>query len=122
MRGPSRCLAQALTPGHRTIAWDQRGCGASDWDPACNYYNDTYVRDIEDVVGHLGLEPLRPAGAIRWAASAAYVYAAIHPDRIRRLVIEDAGPGALGGQRGLGPHPPGASSPRPAPSRAGTRR
>ena len=86
-------LAQALTPGHRTIAWDQRGRGASDWDPACNYYNDTYVRDIEDVVGHLGFDRFDLLGH-SMGGIAAYVYAAIHPDRIRRLVIEDAGPGA----------------------------
>lgn len=29
-------LAQGLLPNHRTIAWDQRGRGASDWDPAGN--------------------------------------------------------------------------------------
>lgn len=86
-------LAQALQPSFRTIAWDQRGRGASDWDPAGNYYNDTYVRDIEDVVGHLGLGHFDLLGH-SMGGIAAYVYAAAHPDRIRRLVIEDAGPGA----------------------------
>lgn len=86
-------LAQALAPRHRTIAWDQRGRGASDWDPACNYYNDTYVRDIEDVVDHLGLGRFDLLGH-SMGGIAAYVYAATHAERIRRLVIEDAGPGA----------------------------
>ncbi len=86
-------LAQALAPRHRTIAWDQRGRGASDWDPACNYYNDSYVRDIEDVVDHLGLGRFDLLGH-SMGGIAAYVYAATHADRIRRLVIEDAGPGA----------------------------
>lgn len=86
-------LAQALQPSWRTIAWDQRGRGASDWDPAGNYYNDTYVRDIEDVVGHLGLDRFDLLGH-SMGGIAAYVYAAAHPDRIRRLIIEDAGPGA----------------------------
>lgn len=86
-------LAHALQPGWRTIAWDQRGRGASDWDPAGNYYNDAYVRDIEDVTGHLGLERFDLLGH-SMGGIAAYVYAATHPERIRRLVIEDAGPGA----------------------------
>jgi len=86
-------LAQALQPGFRTIAWDQRGRGASDWDPAGNYYNDSYVRDIEDVVEHLGLDRVDLLGH-SMGGIAAYVYAATHPDRIRRLIIEDAGPGA----------------------------
>jgi len=86
-------LAQALQPGFRTIAWDQRGRGASEWDPAGNYYNDSYVRDIEDVVGHLGLGCFDLLGH-SMGGIAAYVYAATHPDKIRRLIIEDAGPGA----------------------------
>lgn len=86
-------LAQGLLPNHRTIAWDQRGRGASDWDPAGNYYNDTYVRDIEDVVDRLGLDRFDLLGH-SMGGIAAYVYAATHPERIRRLVIEDAGPGA----------------------------
>lgn len=86
-------LAQALLPGFRTIAWDQRGRGASDWDPAGNYYNDTYVRDIEDVVEHLGLGRFDLLGH-SMGGIAAYVYAATHPHKIRRLIIEDAGPGA----------------------------
>lgn len=86
-------LAQALHPGRRTIAWDQRGRGASDWDPAGNYYNDTYVQDIEDVVDHLRLNHFDLLGH-SMGGIAAYVYAAKHPERIRRLIIEDAGPGA----------------------------
>lgn len=86
-------LAKSLQPAHRTIAWDQRGRGASDWDPMGNYYNDTYVRDIEDVVGHLGLARFDLLGH-SMGGIAACVYAATHPDSVRRLVIEDAGPGA----------------------------
>lgn len=86
-------LAGALSPRHRTIAYDQRGRGASDWDPARQYYNDAYVRDLEDVADHLGLQRFDLLGH-SMGGIAAYVYAATHPDRIRRLVIEDAGPGA----------------------------
>ena len=54
-------LAAALAPGFRTIAYDQRGRGESDWDPARQYYNDTYVRDLEDVVRELRPGALRSA-------------------------------------------------------------
>ncbi|MBS0222057.1 MAG: alpha/beta hydrolase [Proteobacteria bacterium] len=86
-------LAKALAPGFRTIAYDQRGRGESDWDPAQQYYTDTYVRDLEAVVEQLGLTRFDLLGH-SMGGIAAYVYAARSPDRIRRLVIEDAGPGA----------------------------
>jgi pimeloyl-ACP methyl ester carboxylesterase len=86
-------LAKALFPTFRTIAYDQRGRGESDWDPARQYYNDTYVRDLEVVVEQLGLKRFDLLGH-SMGGIAAYVYAAANPDRIHRLVIEDAGPGA----------------------------
>ena len=56
-------------------------------------YNDTYVRDIEDLVGHLGLRRFDLLGH-SVGGIAAYVYAVTYPECMRRLVIEDAGPGA----------------------------
>jgi pimeloyl-ACP methyl ester carboxylesterase len=86
-------LAQALLPHFRTIAYDQRGRGESDWDPLRRYYNQEYVRDLEAVVEQLGLKRFDLLGH-SMGGIAAYVYAAANPDRVRRLVIEDAGPGA----------------------------
>jgi esterase len=86
-------LAKALVPDFRTIAYDQRGRGESDWDPAQQYHTGAYVRDLEAVVGQLGLKRFDLLGH-SMGGIAAYVYAATTPDRIRRLVIEDAGPGA----------------------------
>jgi pimeloyl-ACP methyl ester carboxylesterase len=86
-------LAQALLPHFRTIAYDQRGRGESDWDPLRRYYNQDYVRDLEAVVEQLGLKRFDLLGH-SMGGIAAYVYAAANPDRVRRLVIEDAGPGA----------------------------
>ena len=86
-------LAQALLPHFRTIAYDQRGRGESDWDPLRRYYNQDYVRDLEAVVEQLGLTRFDLLGH-SMGGIAAYVYAAANPGRIRRLVIEDAGPGA----------------------------
>lgn len=87
-------VAAALQPGSRVIAFDQRGRGDSDWDPARNYYTDTYVSDLQAVVLALGLQRFDLLGHSMGGINA-IVYAARHPDRVRRLVIEDAGPGAF---------------------------
>jgi pimeloyl-ACP methyl ester carboxylesterase len=87
-------LAAALQPDFRVIAFDQRGRGESDWDPARNYYTDTYVSDLEAVVRALGLQRFDLLGHSMGGINA-IVYAARHADRVRRLVIEDAGPGAF---------------------------
>lgn len=86
-------LAAALLPRFRTIAYDQRGRGESDWDPARQYYTDSYVRDLEAVAGELRLERFDLLGH-SMGGIASYVYAAAHPERVRRLIVEDAGPGA----------------------------
>ena len=87
-------IAAALQPGHRVIAFDQRGRGQSDWDPAADYYTDAYVRDLEAVVDALGLARFDLLGHSMGGINA-IVYASRHPDRVRRMVIEDAGPGAF---------------------------
>jgi esterase len=87
-------LAGSLGPAFRTIAYDQRGRGESDWDPAQQYYTDAYVRDLEAVVERLRLERFDLLGH-SMGGIAAIVYAAANPRRVRRLVVEDAGPGAF---------------------------
>ncbi|WP_445289301.1 alpha/beta fold hydrolase [Variovorax atrisoli] len=87
-------VAKALQPGFRVIAFDQRGRGATDWDPQHNYYTDTYVADLHSVVSHLGLQRFDLLGHSMGGINA-IVYAASHPQQVRRLVIEDAGPGAF---------------------------
>jgi pimeloyl-ACP methyl ester carboxylesterase len=87
-------VAAALQPGVRVVAYDQRGRGRSDWDPAHDYYTDTYVADLEGVVNALALRRFDLLGHSMGGINA-IVYAARHPQRVRRLVIEDAGPGAF---------------------------
>ena len=87
-------LAAALQPNFRVIAFDQRGRGDSDWDPAHNYYTNAYVADLEALAETLGLESFDLLGHSMGGINA-IVYAARHPDKVRRLVIEDAGPGAF---------------------------
>jgi pimeloyl-ACP methyl ester carboxylesterase len=87
-------VAQALQPGWRVIAYDQRGRGRSDWDPARNYYTDAYVSDLEAVRRALGLERFDLLGHSMGGINA-IVYAATYPQRVERLVLEDAGPRAF---------------------------
>jgi pimeloyl-ACP methyl ester carboxylesterase len=87
-------LARSLAPHFRTIAYDQRGRGESDWDPQRQYYTDAYVRDLEEVARQLHLGRFDLLGH-SMGGIAAIVYAAVNPGRVRRLVIEDAGPGAF---------------------------
>lgn len=92
-------IARALQPEFRVLAYDQRGRGASDWDPARNYYTDAYVADLAGVADALGLERFDLLGH-SMGGIAAIVFAAAHPRRVRRLVIEDAGPAAYEGSAG----------------------
>ncbi|CAM3745219.1 Pimeloyl-ACP methyl ester carboxylesterase [Bordetella sputigena] len=87
-------LAATLQPGWRVIAFDQRGRGDSDWDPGWNYYVDAYVADLEAITDRLELDRFDLLGHSMGGINA-IVFAARHPQRVRRLVIEDAGPGAF---------------------------
>lgn len=87
-------VAQALQPEYRVIALDQRGRGLSDWDPARDYYTDTYVADLAALVDVLALGQFDLLGHSMGGINA-IAYAAKYPTRVRRLVIEDAGPGAF---------------------------
>lgn len=94
-------IALALQPHRRVIAFDQRGRGRSDWDPQRRYVTDTYVADLKAVADELGLERFELLGHSMGGINA-IVFASRHPQRVTRLVIEDAGPGAF-------EHSPGAA-------------
>ncbi len=87
-------LAARLPAGFRVIAYDQRGRGRSAWDPGGNYYTDAYVADLAAVADTLGLDSFDLLGHSMGGINA-IVYAATHPGRVGRLIIEDAGPGAF---------------------------
>lgn len=87
-------VAEVLQPKHRVIAFDQRGRGESDWDPNRNYYTDTYVSDLAFIADALELKCFDLLGHSMGGINA-IVYASKHPERVNRLVIEDAGPGAF---------------------------
>jgi len=94
-------VAQALQPDRRVIAFDQRGRGQSDWDPQRNYYADSYVADVAAVADAMGLERFDLLGHSMGGINA-ILFAARYPQRVRRLVIEDAGPGAFETSPGAG--------------------
>lgn len=87
-------VAQALQPEYRVIAIDQRGRGQSDWDPNRNYYTDTYVSDLAAIASKLGLEQFDLLGHSMGGINA-IVFASKFPHRVKKLIIEDAGPGAF---------------------------
>lgn len=87
-------VAHALQPDYRVIAYDQRGRGRSDWDPLRNYYTDTYVEDLLAIVDQMALENFDLLGHSMGGINA-IVYAAKYSHRVRKLIIEDAGPGAF---------------------------
>jgi len=91
--GTWRTLAGMFCANYRLIALDQRGRGDSDWDPACNYYTDAYLGDLEAIVDRLQLRRFALLGHSMGGTSA-YVYADRHPERLTALVIEDIAPGS----------------------------
>lgn len=76
-----------LLPGRRLVRLDLRGTGQSEVpeDPG-SYRCDRLVADVEALRGHLGLET---ADVLAHSAGAnlAALYAARHPERVRRLVL-----------------------------------
>jgi pimeloyl-ACP methyl ester carboxylesterase len=91
--GTWRALAATLSGRYQLIAPDQRGRGDSDWDPACNYYTEAYLADLEGLVAHFALERFALLGH-SMGGTTAYVYADRHPEKLAALVIEDIAPGS----------------------------
>ncbi|RKT02237.1 pimeloyl-ACP methyl ester carboxylesterase [Streptomyces sp. 3211.6] len=81
-------LAEALAPRWRVIALDQRGHGESD--RADSYGRGDYVADLLALHRHLGCGPVPVLGHSLGGVNA-YQFAAHHPDRVERLIVEDIG-------------------------------
>lgn len=85
---------------HRVVRYDERGCGLSDHDVS-DFSLDAWVRDLEAVVEHTGLERF-PLLGISQGAAVAIAYAVRHPERVSHLVLYGSyGRGLLAGE-----HPP----------------
>ncbi|MFH8259868.1 alpha/beta fold hydrolase [Streptomyces roseolus] len=87
--------AGLLGGGHRTIALDQRGHGASEKPPAGPFTREAYVADAAAVIERLGLGPVTLVGHSMGALTA-WQLAAERPELVRALVISDMRASALG--------------------------
>lgn len=91
-----RHQVEALTAaGLRAIVPDMRGFGASDKPAAVEDYRLTRaVADLVAILDALGIQQAKLVGH-DWGAAVAWVFAALHPDRVERLVAMSVGhPGA----------------------------
>ena len=83
------CLA--LRGDHHCLAIDQRGHGDSEWSPEMDYDPDAHRRDISGLVDQLGFGRFLLVGQSMGAMNA-FTYASEHAERLRGLVLIDAGP------------------------------
>lgn len=83
------CLA--MRGEHHCFALDQRGHGDSEWSPEMDYIPEAHRRDIAGFADQLGLERFLLVGQSMGALNA-FTYATEHSDRLKGLVLIDAGP------------------------------
>ena len=84
-------VALGFSDDYRVIVLDQRGHGDSDWAADGDYSPETQQNDISAVVSEIGLEDFTLMG-LSMGGRNSFTYAANNPDRVRALVIVDAGP------------------------------
>jgi pimeloyl-ACP methyl ester carboxylesterase len=82
-------VAEALAPAWRVYTPDLRGHGASDWPGG--YTIEQLTNDLAAFTDALGLGRIALVGHSIGAAPA-YLYAARHPGRVVRLVLEEPAP------------------------------
>jgi adenylate cyclase len=79
---------EALASDHTLIRYDERACGLSDWNVSDISF-EAWVRDLEALVDHLGLEGF-PIMALSQGGPVAIAYAARHPDIVSHLILHGA--------------------------------
>lgn len=79
-----------LKSDFRIVRFDQRGHGLTGPAPDGDYSIDAFVADVDAVADRLGLERFVLAGN-SMGGGIAMAYAMQHPDRLRGLVLVDAG-------------------------------
>jgi pimeloyl-ACP methyl ester carboxylesterase len=84
-------VASVLAEHYHVYALDVRGRGETEWGPPDGYHFANYVTDLEAVREALGLERFSLIGTSMGGLIAMY-YAAMHPSRVQRVVLNDVGP------------------------------
>jgi pimeloyl-ACP methyl ester carboxylesterase len=82
-------VADVLSPAHRLIAYDLRGRGESD-KPEKGYSLALHGEDLLGLLDHFGLKKAVLVGH-SLGAHIAVRFAAVHPERVARLVLVDGG-------------------------------
>lgn len=78
--------------GYRVIAFDRRGWGRSNPDPATGSQPGTVAEDLHGLVEHLRLDRFHLVGTAG-GGYVAYDYVLWHPERLRSLVVSSSGGG-----------------------------
>lgn len=99
-----RDVMPRLAERHTVIALDLRGLGDSDPGTQPNDV-PTDADDLHGLVAELGLGPVLLAGQ-DWGGSAAFAFAAAHPDEVRGLAVLEAMPAGPWTDTGSGPGGP----------------
>lgn len=84
-------IAPHFRDRYRVIAMDMRGHGDSGWHPQAAYLVEDYVQDLIGLVRQLGLSDVTLWGAST-GGRVAQVFAGMHPESTRAVVVEDVGP------------------------------
>ena len=85
-------LALDAAPALRVIGLDLAGRGRSGWlAELSDYHLETYVEQLGQLMDHLGLASCTLLGS-SLGGSTAIRFAARHPERVRRIVLNDSSP------------------------------
>jgi pimeloyl-ACP methyl ester carboxylesterase len=95
-----RKIAKAFEADYQILVYDQRGHGRTSVRPATGYAPEDYANDLKDIIDSLGWSKITLVGH-SMGGRASYSFAAHHPDRVTRLVIEDIGPKTFGNETGI---------------------
>jgi pimeloyl-ACP methyl ester carboxylesterase len=84
-------IAPRFSNDYHVMAVDLRGHGDSAWHPDGAYLVEDLVKDLEGLVEQRGFRGLVLLGNST-GGRVVQVYAGLHPDRVRALIVEDVGP------------------------------
>ena len=84
-------VALPLCVDYHVLTMDARGHGGSQWAPDGDYSLDAHLRDLDGFVDALGLGPIIIVGHSMGGRNG-YVFASLHPEKVKALVIVDTGP------------------------------